>query len=193
MSFDLDKIEVELAVASAVSPCDPDLAVAMVNDGLRLADRAPVDDQIWAGLMEEPGPLWAEQLGMLARFLATSDELRLQTVEAWRDDGRQSTAEYAVVGFKKKIAPLTAEMIRANAFRREEFLRRWAECCNASIKGEKRAASRKRVSKLDYRSALREFRRAEKQREKEELNRQDLLRKAAEERARQSEARGWRE
>ena len=193
MSFDLSKIEKELGAASAVSPCEAELAVAMLNDGLRLADRAPIDDETWSRLMKEPAPLWAEQLGMLARFLATSDELRQQTVEAWGGDRRQSTAEYALVGFKDKIAPLTAEMIRANAFRREEFLRRWAECCNGPIEGEKREQSRKRVKKLDYREALREFHRAEKQRTKEEQQRQELLRIAAEERARQAEARGWRE
>ncbi len=96
----------------------------------------------------------------------------------------------AMEAFLDKIAPLTAEMIRANRFRQEEFVRRWAEAWGGAILGETPEASRQRADQLDYRRTMKEFTAAEAARKAEAERRAALLREAAE---REAAARGWRE
>ena len=81
-------------------------------------------------------------------------------------------------------------MIRANAFRQEEFLRRWIEAVGGSVAGESAKDSKKRLEQLDYRKTLAEYDRAEKARQAEAARRAKLLQEAAD---REAAARGWRE
>jgi hypothetical protein len=48
-------------------------------------------------------------------------------------------------GFFEKVAPLTLEMVHANPFRHEEFLRYWIERCGGSIAGETAEQSKARL------------------------------------------------
>jgi len=186
MPFDLKKIREEIEASPLPSPVPPDAAAAIVADCFRMAGKPPPADAAWAAWSSEPRSAWGEQIGVLAHFLATT-RLRENTVEALR---RAGDRRKALPDFIDRVAPLSAEMIRANAFRQEEFLRAWAAWCLAPIEGETAPESERRLDRLDYRKTLKEYRTAEEARKKEDVARAKTL-KEAEERA--AAARGWRE
>jgi hypothetical protein len=186
MPFDWKRIREEIAASPLHSPYPLAVAVAIVNDCFRMAEKAPLDDGAWEAWKKKPRAFWAEQMGVLAHFLATTT-LREATVEALRGAGdRRGDLD----AFFARVEPLTAEMVRANAFRQEEFLRCWAEWCGARVGGESAAESRRRLDQLDYRKALEEYDKADKARKKEEAARLKALKEAEE---RETAARGWRE
>ena len=187
MAFDLARIKKEAAAARIESPVPADLAVAIVNDCFRLAGMPGVDDATWLEWTTRPKSLSEEQLGMLAHLLAMTS-LREETVRVIAGN-RPQPAE-RLKAFLAAIAPLTAEMIRANVFRQEEFLRRWIECWGGEVLGETVEQSRTRLDQLDYRKTLAEYQRAEKVRLEEAKRREKLMREAQE---REAAARGWRE
>lgn len=188
MAFDLKRIRGEAQAAPLPSPYPLDLSIAVVNDTFRLGGVVPLPAKTWK--QNPPGgknPLREEQMGMLAHLLATTS-LREETVRAI--DPQRFDLAGALDGFFAAIAPLTAEMIRANVFRQEEFLRRWIESVRGEIAGETPKEASKRLQQLDYRKTLAEYDRAEKARQAEAERRAKLLQEAAD---REAAARGWRE
>lgn len=191
MAFDLKQIREELAAAPIYSPIPPDLAAAIVDDCLRMANLVPVPAKTWRAWTKEAHKLWSEQLGMLAHVLATTS-LREETVTAIRARPAAAILDpaKALTGFFEAIKPLTAEMIRANAFRQEECLRMWIAAWGGAVAGETPEESAKRSKQIDYRDAVAEFERADQKRKEEAKRRAKALREAAE---REAAARGWRE
>lgn len=186
MAFDLKAIARELQGAPLASPYPLDLSAAIINDTFRMALVRPVPKKQWDGWQQEKPVLWAEQMGMLAHTLAATS-LRAETVRALHP------AFDAAVGLQRMfelIEPLTAEMIRSNRFRQEEFLRKWISCVGGRVEGEKARESKQRMEQLDYRKTLAEYAKAEKARKSEAAARARLLREAAQ---REAQARGWRE
>jgi hypothetical protein len=188
-TFPLKEVTSDLANAPIATPVAYDLAVAILLDTLRRAAKpAPADGTFVKWRKDPDFPLWQEQMCMLGWFLTVSDSLRQATESGW--DVPDPIAQLRKL--RSDTAPLTAEMMRSNAFRQEEFLRRWAQCIGLTIDGEDVTTSAERVVYLDYRVVLREYAQAEDARLKEEESRQAAIRKAEEER-RATEARGWRE
>ncbi|GMV44304.1 MAG: hypothetical protein AMXMBFR64_60200 [Myxococcales bacterium] len=187
MSFDLVRIQREVAERPLLQAAPLDLAVAIVNDTLRMAGAVVVVDEAWAEWERSAKPLWAEQLGVVGVLLAQTS-LRAATVEAIR--GRAVKPAVCLRAFFEAIEPLTAELVRTNVFRREELLRRWIEAWGGEVAGEAPEQSALRLGQLDYRAALRELDRADKARKAEADRRARLLREAQE---REAAARGWRE
>jgi len=186
VAFDLKGIVRELQAAPLASPYPLDLSAAIVNDTFRMALARPVPKKQWDGWQKEKPVRWAEQMGMLAHALAVTS-LRAETVRALHP------GYDAAVGLQRMfelIEPLTAEMIRSNRFRQEEFLRKWASCVGGRIEGEKARESKQRMEQLDYRKTLAEYAKAEKARKSEAAARAKMLREAAQ---REAQARGWRE
>jgi hypothetical protein len=146
----------------------------------------PMTREEWLSLKQKRSAAWEEQLVMLAHVLAVS-EARSETIAAL-PPGFDARRE--LPGFFDQIEPLTAEMIRSNRFRREEFLRRWVERVGGSIAGERARQSRQRLEQLDYRKTLAEYGKAQAARKAEAAKRAAALRAAAE---REAPARGWRE
>lgn len=188
MGFDLARIQRELAEHPLSSPVPLDLAIAIVNDVLRVAGTVVVVDRGWEAWRRAAKPLWEEQMGMVAHALAVTS-LREATVGAIRRLGDPRPVA-RLQGFFGAIEPLTAEMIRSNQFRREELLRRWIEAWEGRVEGEAPEQSARRLEQLDYRRALREYERAEAARKSEAARRAKLAQEAAE---REAAARGWRE
>ena len=190
MALDLDAIRKELAAAPQPSPYPSDLAAAIVSDTIRMSRLTPLPAGVWKKWTGkgQKNKLFAEQLGMLAHILAVTSLRAETTASLLKAPGFEP--QKAIEGFFETIAPLTAEMIRANAFRQEEFLRKWAEAVGGSIQGEKAEQSRKRLEQLDYRKTLEEYGRAESTRKAEAERRAKALQEAA---TREAAARGWRE
>lgn len=188
MPFDLARIRAALEGAPLSSPYPLDLSIAVVNDCLRMGNSRPIPLERWTRWEKQGWKLWPEQMGMLAHFLNSSPELRQETVRLLAQPNLDAAA--ALESFFKLTAPLTAEMIRSNAFRQEEFLRKWARVLSGAIAGESEDESAKRLAKLDYAQTLVEYERAETARKKEAEKRQKALEEAAK---RDTEARGWRE
>jgi hypothetical protein len=194
MSFDLARIVAEIEATPLVSPIPRELAIAITCDVFRLGGLRPPPTAFWTRVLgaveSEKAKVGAraEQLAMLAHFL-TMPALRAESVRALTA-AKPSDLGPLLERFFDEIWPLTAEMMRANAFRREEAIRRWAMVCGAEITGETGEASRKRLEELDYRTALVEYEKAEKARKEEAERRAEALRKAQEAEA---AARGWRE
>lgn len=189
MPFDLTRIREELAGAPLESPYPLELAAAIVSDLFRLAGQTPPAPDYWRR-ERQPKPahtLFAEQAGMLAHVLA-STSLRDQAVETLR--ARRGGPKKLLNTFFEAVAPLTAEMIRSNSFRQEEFLRRFVAAVGGEVAGETASVSARRLEQLDYRKTLHEFGRAEKARGSEAERRAKLLAEAAQ---READARGWRE
>jgi hypothetical protein len=186
VAFDLAKIQEELKAAPLASPYPLDLAVAIVCDAFRMAHVAPPPAARWKEWRKASHKLWEEQVGMLAHLLATTS-LRAETVAALKP---KFDAAKQLEGFFEAIEPLTAEMIRSNAFRREEFLRNWVALVGGAIAGEGARESKRKLDQLDYRKTLKEYDRAEKVRKSEAERRAKLLKEAAD---REAYARGWRE
>lgn len=187
MPFDLAAIRRQIEQAPLSAPLDLAIGIAVVFDLWRLANLAPAGDKQWRQWGQGSWTNFAAQLGMLAHFMAVSD-LRDQSIAALR--ASQVRAAEALPVFFERVEPLTGEMIRANVFRQEEFLRRWIEALQGEVAGETREESARRLESLDYRKTLAELRQAEEARKREASARAQALKEAAE---RDAAARGWRE
>jgi hypothetical protein len=189
--FDLARIKADTDAAPVEPPYALDLAVAVIADTFRDGGLAPPRDDAWAKLVASGAAPAnrAGQLAALARLLAISP-LRAGSVAAL---GARPPADPAALvdGFLEAIAPVTAELIVENPFRREEVVRRWIEAVGGAIAGETAEASRRRLEQLDYRRTLAEYEKAERSRLVEAQKRAAALRKAAEEAA--EAAKAWRE
>jgi hypothetical protein len=185
--FDVKRIMAEAQAAPPFAQLAMDVAIAIVDDCFRLAGRVPPKDDAWSKWTKKATANWPDQIQVLAWLLATTS-LREATVEAVRlvdADPKERLEE-----FYDQIEPLTGEMLRTNAFRQEEMLRKWAVAWRAPIAGEQVMESAMRLERLDYRKALVEFERAEAVRRTEAEKRAKELAEAA---AREEAARGWRE
>jgi hypothetical protein len=186
--FDPKTIHDELDAAPLEAPLPVELARAIVDDGLRRAGRAPIPLTTWQTWQRKAHKRWAEQLGMLGHLLSATS-MGQASEQAWRKTRREPARNVEI--FFKTIEPLTAEMIRDNAFRQEELVRKWALRLGGDIVGETDAQARTRLDELDYRSTLKEFEKAERARKKESTRRRKLLEEAR--KRREAEARAWRE
>ncbi|MDP6945975.1 MAG: hypothetical protein QF464_17625 [Myxococcota bacterium] len=189
MPFDLETIQVELDAAPLTAPLPVELAFAIVDDLVRRSGGSPVDIPQWEAWLADGHERWCDQLSVLGWMLTAAATLADASVAAWK--AAPHPLEPRLETFFKSIEPLTAEMMRANAFRREETLRKWiVHVCNDKATGETKKATQRRMRELDYKTTLREFAKAEKARKKEAARRKQLL---AEARKREAEARAWRE
>ncbi|MCY1040568.1 hypothetical protein OV208_04465 [Corallococcus sp. bb12-1] len=187
MAVSLVKLREQLAASPIVSPYPHDLAVAIICDTFRQASQKPPSQAEWDKLEKRlKTPLFREQVGMLAHVLVSS-ELRKKTVLYLTGD---RTPQARLQQFLEEVLPLTAEMIRSNAFRQEEFLRRWLSVVGADIEGETEQQSKERLKALDYRQAVTDLRRIEEARKEEADRRTKMLQEAQQ---KDAEARGWRE
>jgi len=187
MDFDIQSLRKQLEAAPIVSPYSHELAVAIICDMFRLANVRPPSRADWTALEQHARhPLWKEQVVMLAHLLAGS-ALRDDSAKALRKD---ANAASILQRFFEEITPLTAEMVRSNGFRQEEFLRKWVRAVGGEVRNESEQESAKRLDQLDYRKAQEELKRAEHARKQEAERREKLLREAQQ---REAEARGWRE
>jgi hypothetical protein len=185
--LDLDATTRELDGSPYLSPYSEELARSVISDCWRRAGLAPVDDKDWPAIKKKGGRHFKDQLSVLAHTLLSSG-LRGAVVAALEENGMAQRV--ALDRFFEAIEPLTAEMMRSNLIRREEFLRRFVDCVGGRIAGEKGRTSKKRLDELDYRKALSEYARAEAARRAEAKKRAKLLEEA---RQREAAARGWRE
>ncbi len=187
MAFDLAQLREQLAAAPLVSPYPHDLAVAILCDTFRLGNLRPPGRTEWEGFSKRfANRLWREQVGILAHVLASSS-LREETVRVLTPNLKVAAA---LGRFFESVGPLTAEMVRSNAFRQEEFLRKWIHAMGGQVKGESSQESLRRMEQLDYRKAVKDFERAEAARKAEAEKRAKMLKEAAQ---RAADARGWRE
>ena len=187
MAVSIAKLREQLAASPIVSPYPHDLAVAIVCDTFRLASQKPPSQADWEKLEQRvKNPLFREQVGMLAHVLVSS-ELRKKTVLYLTAD---RTPQARLQQFFEEAQPLTAEMVRSNAFRQEEFLRKWVAAMDADIEGETTDQSKSRLKTLDYRQAVTDLRKVEEARKQEAERRAKMLQEAQQ---KDAEARGWRE
>ncbi len=187
MALVLAQMEQEVTATPLVSPYSFDLSVAVISDAFRLGGRAPPPRSLWSQLQKAHPERLGEQVGMLAHLLA-STSLRAASAEAIQTSKRKEVE--GIEEFFDQVEPLTAEMVRANAFRREEFVRKWLATWGGGIAGETAAQGAQRIASLDYRTTLAEYGKAEAARKAEAEKRAQLLREAQE---REAAARGWRE
>ncbi len=203
MTFDLAQIRAELGTLAVESPLSRALAIAVVNDCMRTATRVPPGSAAWDMLLAgkcapdgtPTGPR-EQQVAMFAQMLIVSPLLRASTTAAMETALEHEITLSAAGASQRleelfqKIMPLTAEMMRANAFRQDEALRRWIEAWGGVIEGETAEVSAVRLEQLDYRKTLVEYDKASKARTEEAGRRAEALKKAQEAEA---AARGWRE
>jgi hypothetical protein len=187
MALDLKQMEKELLASPLQSPYSTPLAVAVVSDALRLGGLVPPLSGEWAPLQKAHAARLGEQVGVLAHLLA-STSLRDTTVVAIH--GAPRPALPALTAFFDLVEPLTAEMVRANAFRREEFVRKWLFVWGGEVAGETAEQMKKKMEQLDYRKTLAEYAKAETARKAEAEKRAAALKAAQEAEA---ASRGWRE
>src|SRR5215468_2145503 len=135
MTFDLNRIKLDVDAAPIEPPYALDLAIAVLADLFREARLAPPPDASWAPLLargsqpaNRPG-----QIAALARLVAIS-ALRPASVAALAARAPKDPAA-VVEGFLETIAPVTAELVAENPFRREEVVRRWIEALGGAIAG----------------------------------------------------------
>ncbi|MCY1032958.1 hypothetical protein OV207_15915 [Corallococcus sp. BB11-1] len=187
MAFSLAHLREQLAASPIVSPYPHDLAVAILCDTFRQGSQKPPSQAEWEKLEKRvKNPLFREQVGMLAHVLVSSD-LRKKTVLYLTAD---RTPLARLQQFFEEVHPLTAEMVRSNAFRQEEFLRKWVSALGADIEGETEQESKRRLKDLDYRQAVTDLRKVEEARKQEADRRTKMLQEAQQ---KDAEARGWRE
>jgi len=189
MAFDLKRLETEIGAAALESPYSVELGAAVVSDTFRLSGLLPPPSAWWRRSRgsRPADALFGEQAGMLGWLLNTTS-LREQAVAALR--AAQPEPERVLEAFFEAVQPLTGEMIRANAFRREEFLRRFVEAVGGQVAGETAEQSRRRLEQLDYRKTMADYKAADQARKEEAERRAKLLAEAAQ---READARGWRE
>ena len=186
MAFDIAAIKRELDAAPPAAELPWAVALAVVSDTFRLAGLVPPVVRVWDEWRRKR-PRAEELLPELARALAATS-LRAETVRAL--ESSRPAAKSALEELFGLSAPLTAEMVRTNPFRQEEFLRYWIRRCGGAVAGETEPESRERLKQLDYREALAEYKKAEGARKAEAARRTQLLREAKE---REESAKGWRE
>jgi hypothetical protein len=187
MAFNLAQLRDELAAAPLVSPYPHELAVAIICDTFRLGSLRPPARTAWEAFETRfHHALWREQVSILAHVLISSS-LREETTRALKPE---SGAVVMLGRFFESVEPLSAEMVRSNAFRQEEFLRKWIHAVGGQVEGESEKESQRRLEHLDYRKALKDFERAEAARKTEAQKREQMLKDAAQTAA---DARGWRE
>ena len=189
MSFDLKRLLAD--ARQAMMPLHRDIAVAAINDLFRFSEIAPVPDADWEKWRQR-WPSLEEKIAVLGALIAHGG-LRPPTVDAMKTVAGRAHAPSQLARFFERIEPLTAEMIRTNAFRLEEFVRAWIAEWNGTIEGETPVDSVKRLQKLDYGATLREMARAEAHRKEEADRRAKALREAEEAAAAAAAAQGWRE
>ena len=176
MAFELPRIKRELEGGLIASPYPFDLAAAIVSDTFRLGGVVPPSANVWkTWLASRKKTLFPEQLGMLAHVLLASSA-RTAAVDTLREKPIDPVG--ALPAFFDKVEPLTAEMIRANVFRQEEFLRRFVECLGGKIQAETPKVSKERLAQLDYRTTLEDYRKADAARKAEAEKRAKLLQEA---------------
>ncbi|HEX8700986.1 MAG TPA: hypothetical protein VF815_19225 [Myxococcaceae bacterium] len=187
MAFDLAQLKQQLTAAPLVSPYAHDLAVAIICDTFRLANVRPPARSAWDTFPKRfTSPLWRDQVAILAHVLVSSS-LREETVRTLKPN---FDAVVALGRFFDSVSPLSGEMVRSNAFRQEEFLRKWIDAVGGQVKGESAPESQRKLEHLDYRRAMKDFERAETARKAEAEKREKMLKEAAQNAA---DARGWRE
>jgi hypothetical protein len=186
MAFDIAALRREMDEAPPAAELPWAVAVAVVSDTFRLAGIAPPARGAW-DKWRKRWPRTQETLAALARALVATS-LRTETVSAlqsWRVVPGETLED-----FFERTAPLSAEMVRTNAFRQEEFLRHWIAVSRGRVEGETAAQSRQRLEQLDYRQAMAEYKKADAARKAEAARRAQLLREAQQ---REEQAKGWRE
>jgi hypothetical protein len=186
LPFDVAAIKRQMEAAPGAAPYPYELSAAIVSDTFRLGGLAPPAPRLWS-TWRKKWPRAAELTAELARVLVVTS-LRAETVGAL--ERLHPAAQAVLQAFLEATSPLTAEMIRTNAFRQEEFLRNWIAACGGQVAGETARQSRSRLENLDYRKALAQYRKAEAARKVEAERRAQLLREAAQ---RREYAKGWRE
>jgi hypothetical protein len=186
MAFDIAAIKRELQSAPPSADLPWAVGVAIVSDTFRLAGLAPPGSKTWEQWRRK-WPRAGELVVELARVLAASS-LRAETVRALGSS--HPTPKLALEGFLEATSPLTAEMVRDNPFRQEEFVRHWIAGCRGEIAGETASQQQARLDLLDYRQVLSEYKKAETARKAEAQRRAQLL---AEAKKRAEQAQGWRE
>jgi hypothetical protein len=186
MAFDIATVKRELEAAPPTAALSWAVGVAVVSDTFRLAGIAPPDAHAWRGWRRK----WprAEALVEALAHILVASSLRGESARAL--EGSHVIARQALEDFLDRVSPLDGEMVRTNAFRQEEFLRHWIRVCGGRIAGESERQSAERLSRLDFRHALAEYKRAEAARKAEAARRAQLLREARE---REEQAKGWRE
>jgi hypothetical protein len=186
MAFDIAALKQELAAAPPTVALTWAVGVAVVSDTFRLAGVAPPPTRSWRGWRRK----WprAEPLVSALAHLLVATSLRGESVRALEES--RAVARAALEDFLDRVSPLDQEMVRTNPFRQEEFLRHWVRVCGGRIVGESERQSERRLSQLDYRQALAEYRKAAIARKAEAARRAQLLREA---RQREEQAKGWRE
>jgi len=185
MAMDVSGVLKELASAGLPPAYPAPLAAAIVSDCFRLAERNPPSAKQWHEWSRKAHKNWEAQLGFLAHLLGATSA-REETLAVLAAGRNQPPLDR----FFATIEPLTADMLRENVFRKEEFLRRWVEWLGGRVVGEEPKESARRVAQLDYRKTLAEYQRADKARKEEAERRARLLAEAAKAAA---DARGWRE
>jgi hypothetical protein len=187
MAFNLAQLREQLAAAPLASPYPHDLAMAIICDTIRMGNLRPPARTAWEAFGKRfHHALWKEQVGILAHVLSSSS-LREETARVLT----QSFDPVVALGrFFESVEPLSAEMVRSNAFRQEEFLRKWIHAVGGTVHGEADKESQRRLEHLDYRKAMKDFERAEAARKAEAQKREKMLQDAAQSAA---DARGWRE
>lgn len=186
MAFDIAGLRQELDAAPSSADLPWAVGVAVVSDTFRLAGLVPPAPRAWDGWRRK----WprSEQLVSALALALVATSLRAESVRAL--EASRVVARDALEGFLEAASPLSAEMVRTNPFRQEEFLRHWTKACRGRIAGETPRESETRLGQLDYRQALAEYAKAEGERKKDAARRAQLLREAQK---RAEQAKGWRE
>jgi hypothetical protein len=186
MAFDVAAIKRELESAPPSADLPLAVGIAIVSDTFRLAGLVPPAMRSW-DTWGRKWPRAGELVIELAHAFARSS-LRAETVRVLT--ATRPTSKATLEAFLDATSPLTAEMVRGNPFRQEEFVRHWIAACGGEIAGETTAQSQARLEQLDYRHAMSEYKKAETARKAEAHRRAQLL---AEAKKRQEAAQGWRE
>lgn len=193
MALNLRDLETAHAAEPMRAPIPEALAAARIADVWRRAGVPGPTHAAFTRLIEarkgppNGGARAQEQLLVLGHLIA----ITALGAEATLALQRQPRAPESVLGLLlDRVLPLTAEMVRTNAFRREEFVRCCCLAFGIDVHGETATQSAKRIDQLDYRKALAEAARAESERKKVEAERAEAARIAAEAEA---QARGNRE
>ena len=195
MSLDLTRVRAEASAVLTSPPYGRALAVAVLNDRLRLAGQQPIPSSGWQRLLAGKHPAddagedhREEQIVRLAQLCAETS-LGAETVARLAALGKKEP-ERRLARFLAEVWPITGAMIVDNAFRQEELLRRWLAALDGEVAGESAAESARRLDQLDYRKALSEYERADKARKAEAKKRERAIREAQE---RAAAAQGWHE
>lgn len=185
MKIDLGKVATWAGAETLVSPLPRLAAQEGLCALLREAAITPPISADWEKWRQSYGDLFDEQLGMLV-WLLGCEAIREPTRVALRSARTRRLPRGRIQRFFSRLGPITGEMVRANALRREEFVRKWAREMGIGIASETPDESQARVDALDYRVAARKLKRAEAAARKAAV-------KQASPAAQPTWPRGWRE